>query len=493
MSDQKAKLRDFYTQILSALDVTVTEDGTAVMQGVGDTLRPVTVSNDEVMVLPTEARLKSGDWAGVQPFHPISENALRGESVVLKKLRILAAARVTSTVQTAMHMLVSIAADTKLHGKLSPAASKFLDHATKADAKTIDKVKAVMDKVSISGDHRLVAFYFNRPGEQKKSSYTRSCRVDFPVFDEFNHKEHTVFGVKMRIADKEVLKGLFQWLFDVDDETMFDTQALFDLYGAGTQTLTVPYFTTLMQSYAKLAKQLNKKLKLFSKTHGDLVKELHIDTEWTAELDDLAKYRDIIPPLRGNEGATASHPGKRAGAEIESGTASVTAAPVHRRPSMALGESVGSAGQETPSIPQPQQQPQQQAPVPPPHQPQQPQPAPVQNNGLISWSALNPPVAQQPYGNPGYPQPGFAPQPQGWGQEPVYGAMNARDMMRRQAYQQYQQHPQSYYDPNVYSQVMVPPIPPQQQFAPQPLAPQPAMRTVQPSPSSSGVRMPSRW
>lgn len=474
MSDLKTGLRNFYTACMGAMDVQFTEDGTAVMETVGDTLRPVVVSNDEILVMPTEERLRSGDWTGTQPFHPLSENALRGESVVLKKLRVLAAARLTGVTQTAVQMLCEIAADTKLHAKLSPSASKFLDHATKADAKTMDKLKAVMDKVSITGDHRLLAFYFNRPGEQKKSSYTRSCRVDFPVFDEFKHKESLVFGVKMRIADKEVAKGIFEWLFDIDDVADVDTQDLFDKYGSGTTSLNVPYFTTLMNSFVKVANQLNNKLKLFKKTHGELVNALHIDTTWAEELADLSKYRDLIPPLRGNEGATTNHPGKRQEA---------AAAPTVqlKKPDLAF-EPVGSAGNEdAPKVPAPT------ARVVSPHTPAQQAPqAPAVSSSapkLISWSSLNGGSAPQA---PQY----VPPVNNGWGSPPpVIGNLNARDIIRQQQYQRYQQMPTAYYDPNVYQQVMQTPVQPVHY---QPTAPQAPLRTVSPNPTS-GVRMPSSW
>lgn len=482
MSDLKTGLRNLYVAVLSAMDVQFTDDGTAVMESVGDTLRPVVVSNDEVLVLPTDERLRSGEWTGVQPFHPLSENALRGESVVLKKLRVLAAARLTSVTQMAVQMLCEIAADTKLHAKLSPTASKFLDHATKADHKTIDKLKAVMDKVSITGDHRLLAFYFNRPGEQKKSSYTRSCRVDFPIFDEFAHKEALVFGVKMRIADKEVAKGIFEWLFDIDNVAEVDVQDLFDKYGSGTTSLTVPYFTTLMNSFVKVANQLNSKLKLFKKTHGELVQAMHIDTSWAEELADLSKYRDLIPPLRGNEGATSNHPGKR---QTEAAAPATAPAPTIqvKRPNLAF-EPVGSAGkEEAPTAPAPQAHVVQTAPAAP--QPQSTVPAaPQQQNGqrLISWSSVsNAPVQPQV-------QYGLPPQQAGWGApQQVIGNMNARDMMRQQAYQQYQRTPNAFYDPNVYQQVM------QQPVQPMPMvAAQPTIRTVAASPTP-GVRMPSSW
>lgn len=477
------QMLDFYTRVLQSTGVVVTEDGLVTTDGVGDTAIPVTVTNNEVLCLPTAERIRSGNWEGLQPFHPISENALRGESVVLKKMRILVASELTTVVCNAMEMLTLVAADNTLHAKLSPKASEFLDYAKKADEKTLKRLKQVLDKVSLTGDHRLLSFYFGRPGGQKKDSYTRTCRVDFPILDEFQTKEPIIFGVKMRHDDKATIKGIFNWLLDLDqDGEGVDPNTLMDLYGTGTHSLTVPYFYTLMKSYAKVAKQLNGKLKLFKKSHPEQVKDMTIDLSWEAELEDLAKFRDVIPALKGNEGAAASHPGKRGAEAVESTDQPLAAPPV--RHNIGVNSSVGSPVVETPATVAPPVVVAPQAPVvtPPPASiahPPAAQPAPVKE-GLLSWSALN--ANSQTAAAYSAPSPFGAPvmmaQPQ------TLVNPNARDLARVQMYNQYQNSPNAYYNPAVHSSVM--------QSAP--VQPRYVTAPVSPTPSPTpGPKLPSRW
>lgn len=482
MSSLKEQLLDFYTRVLQSTGVVVTDDGLVMTDGVGDTAIPVTVTNNEVLCLPTEERLRSGAWEGLQPFHPVSENALRGESVVLKKMRILVASELTTVLCNAMELLTLIAADTTLHAKLSPKASEFLDYAKKADEKTLKRLKQVLDKVSLTGDHRLLSFYFGRPGGQKKDSYTRTCRVDFPILDEFQIKEPTVFGVKMRHDDKATIKGIFSWLLDLDqDGEGVDPTVLMDQYGTGTHSLTVPYFYTLMKSYAKVAKQLNGKLKLFKKSHPEQVKDMTIDVSWEAELEDLAKFRDVIPALKGNEGVTAAHPGKRGAEAVVSNDQPLAPPPVRRN--VGINSSVGSPVAETPTVADVVAPPVTAAPTtvpapasitPPPTQ------QPAVKEGLLSWSALN--ANNQVAASYSGPSPFGAPTMMAPQQTLVNP--NARDLARVQAYNQYQQSPHAYYNPAVHNSVM--------QSAP--VAPRYVSAPVSPVQSPNpGPKLPSRW
>lgn len=273
---------------------------------------PVTV-HDKPLVLPTLDLLKENNWDSLQPFHPLAENPLRGESVILKKLRVLVAFHATSVILTLAEELLTIASDGALQAKLSPKASEFLSHVGDVDAKTLKAMDSVRKKVTVLGDHRLVGFYFSRPGDQRKDSYTRLCRVDFPIFDALADKEPTIFGVTMRHRDKKAILGVLDWLIYPKHDEDAD---LAGFYNAGTRTLNAPYFVTLMSAFKKLMHELNSKIKLFKKTIPDVVAETLTDLSWADLIDDIDHYRDVIPTLPGNEGTVSSHP-KNDGAEVK--------------------------------------------------------------------------------------------------------------------------------------------------------------------------------
>lgn len=301
-------LVDHYKKSLLSTGVVITDDGYVHAETESATI-PVTVTNDEILVLPTAERLKEGNWKGLQAYHPLSENSLRGESIVLKKLRVLMAARITHVLESAMGELVRIAADTKLHPKLSPKASEFLSFVKQADQKTLSDLSKIISKVTLLGDHRLVSFYFRRPGEQGKGSFTRQCVVDFPILDELGSKEYSIFGVKVRKADKANILFLFEWLLVGKEAGSGEDHSA--VFSTGTTSMMTPYYYTLSKTYCALADALNTRLALFKKTIPDVVKELHIDTSWAEDLDSLEKWRDVIPSLRGNEGAVPTHPGSK--------------------------------------------------------------------------------------------------------------------------------------------------------------------------------------
>lgn len=446
----------FYKESLESTGTLVNDEGMVMKEQTADVSLPVTVLNNEPLVLPTKERQKAGDWTGVQPFHPLSENSLRGESVVLKKLRVLTAARISDVIVNVMETLMTIAADPSRHAKLPPKASEFLDPLTKVDAKTLKALGKVLDLVSVTGDHRLVSFYFRRPGEQRKESYTRICRVDLPILDELENSESTIFGVKMRQNDKPAILGLFAWLLDLDIEQNKKElkEQVEVLYSKGTHTLTVPYFYTLMSSYAKLAEALNNKIKLFKKVEPEMVKLWTTDLGWAEHLENLARFRDVIPALKGNEGASATHPTKQA---VETTPVNPAKPPVQHPPVAPAAKlrmtnvnvPIGSAGNEAPE-PEPEQAPH--VPVSPaqifaPQPTQQvfavPQP---ENNGKLKM----PPPVQNGYGHPpvmplsnsfGMIQP-MAPAP-----------TTAREAIRQQQYQQYQQSPSAYFNPAVHNSV----------------------------------------
>lgn len=398
---------------------------------------PITV-HDKPLVLPTRDLLKENSWDSLQPFHPLAENPLRGESVILKKLRVLVAFHATSVVLTLAEELLTIASDGALQAKLSPKASEFLSHVGDVDAKTLKAMDSVRKKITVLGDHRLVGFYFSRPGDQRKDSYTRLCRVDFPIFDALADKEPTIFGVTMRHRDKKAILGVLDWLIYPKHDEDAD---LAGFYNAGTRTLSAPYFVTLMTAFKKLMHELNSKIKLFKKTIPDVVAETLTDLSWFDIVDDIDHYRDIIPALPGNEGVVSSHP-KNDGAEVK-GTpmlnintplggqrdepAPAVAAPPVIRPAQPVqqtadenddGYIVNSLGIRMPKspnltaarVPMPVQAPIPQVPqvpayvAPPVVQTPQVQ-TQVQSNGKVRMGDLMPGAAQQPAG-------GYQPPPQ---------------------------------------------------------------------------------
>lgn len=282
----------FYESILNSLSLEANEAGLISMD-VGGTLFASEI-NGKRMVLPTHDVLRAAPWETQIAFHPLAENVYRGESPVLKKLKTLVNFRLTSVLNLLIVELAQIAANKEYHEKLTPKQSELLDFVPKINGKTVDAFVKVLNTVSVNGDHRLVNIYLKHGGKYKGEDHSRVAVTYFPVTEEFNNDDKSIFGVKL--PSQKDFKA-FQSLFDFIVPDNSDTE----VYSYGSRSMEAPYFDALMHAYVKVAKQLNKITWLFRK-HLEAPDEMHIDVKWADSLKDLSFFRGLIPGLQGNDG-----------------------------------------------------------------------------------------------------------------------------------------------------------------------------------------------
>lgn len=285
-------LVQLYKAILESLGLQVSDNGNLHMV-LGDTKVPCTISGEKQLVLPFNELLKQGLGANQIGFHPLAESVVRGESPVLKKLRVLVNFRLTSVLSSLMDQLMAIAVNSDYHSKLSPTQAEFLSKLPDADEKTYKALDKVLDSISTTGSNKFISVYLKRGGKLKNESFKRVAIAGFPINDDFDSDQHQIFEVKMRVKDKASIKALFEYILP-------NTHQL-EEYSAGSNSHTAPYFDALMQAYVKIAKRLNVIVHKYRK-HLANAEELKIDVDWADELADLSKFRDLIPVLEGNAG-----------------------------------------------------------------------------------------------------------------------------------------------------------------------------------------------
>ncbi len=308
--------------------------------------------DDLPLVLPTPDRLKnSALLKGVVAFHPLSENIIRGESPVLRKLRTAIVARLTNTaLMLTLHML-EIAADVDYQSKLKVKEAEFLRCVPNGDEKLLNAFAKVADSVTPEGDNRFMRLYFKRGGMWKGEKYSRVAVVNFPLIEALEEDSKTLFGVKMRVADKTQLKALFEHILPGSLQPE-------DHYSYGSSNKCAPYFDALMGSYLLIANALNKHIKLLKK-HLDNYEELLIDTSWADQLNNLEALSLEIPPLPGNEGEQGieeKHQSEvaSAAAAVPTNPLSVTKADIslgNSASAFATAMSANNAGSVTPTMP----------------------------------------------------------------------------------------------------------------------------------------------
>lgn len=296
------ELLDFYKQLLGAAGVAVDDDGCC-YQLLDDTKVPTTVMRKFQLRLPNKEFLRNPDWSSYVAFHPMSEQAHRGESEVIKRMRQLIRARFNHTAVVLTEFLARLAADNSKHKRLGAKASEFLTLMPKATEKTAETVGKILDKVGEDNSQTLVNLYLKRPGHYKGQKYHRVCVVTFPVFAAMDDDARTIFGVKCNVGDYTAIKNLFQYVFNYNpDDGDKDAQ---EAYNYATNSQTTPYLECLYGSWFKLAKRFNQIIRLFQNVGGPEISSMEFDTSWESELENLASYQRLLEPLEYNMGSAS--------------------------------------------------------------------------------------------------------------------------------------------------------------------------------------------
>lgn len=368
-----------YKSVLSAAGLVATEEGLISMDFDG-ILTPCTVGKSPAkrLVLPIPEILNNPNWNATIAFHPMSESLLRGESEVLRKLKALLMVRVLATTSDLAIQLMAIAVNVAAQKKLSPTQHEYLSAVGDVSENTFKDLTKITGSLTIEKGDQLINMYLKRAGQWKGKGYSRVAVTTFPLMEELSTPGKEVFGHNLAsLKNKKAIKALFDYILPETEDV--------DRYSYGTNSDIAPYFTAMMSSFTKVAKQLNSITYKFRK-HLDDADKLMIDIEYDKELNDLGKYRDIIPTLTGNEGVLLD----KSGAEVPASTKPAVILPdtsatkqVVRNALATLEEADSNSPVQQPTVDLPWN-----TPPPPQFQPQvvaQPTSTP---NGLVSFDAL---------------------------------------------------------------------------------------------------------
>lgn len=293
-----------YESVLAAANLVVNNEGLISMDLCG-VHSPCTVGKDPAkrLVLPTPAVLANPNWATTIAFHPLSESLLRGESEVLRKLKALLMMRVLGVVSDLSTQLMAIAVNVEAQKKLTPDQHEFLSLVGPVSENTFKDLSRINESLGVDRN-QLINMYLKRAGQWKGKGYSRVAVTTFPLLAELATPGKEVFGINLGSQkNKKAIKALFDYILPGNEDA--------DKYSYGSNNDVAPYFHAMMSSFVKIAKQLNSITKKFKK-HLDEPESLMIDVEFDKDLNDLGKFRDIIPSLSGNEGVSLDKSGEEA-------------------------------------------------------------------------------------------------------------------------------------------------------------------------------------
>lgn len=399
-----------YESVLAAAGLVANKEGLISMDLDG-IHTPCTVGKDPAkrLVLPLPEVLANPNWQTTIAFHPMSESLLRGESEVLRKLKALLMVRILGVSTELATQLMAIAVNVDAQKKLTPDQHEFLSQVGAVTENTFKDLTKIIESLGIDRN-QLCHMYLKRAGQWKGKGYSRVAVTTFPLIEQLGSQGKEVFNLSLSSQkNKKAIKALFDYILPNAEDV--------DKYSFGTNSDVAPYFHAMMSSFAKIAKQLNSITRKFKK-HLDDADKLLINVEFDKELNDLGKFRDLIPSLSGNEGVILD----KAGGEVKQQPNNKVVVLDTSVPKAATHHALASIENAEVPLQQPQQVQQQpqanqvmpwdnQAPVvqqTPQHQPPQPKESGTVTFDSLLQNRMGVP-AQQPMMQPQYQQPMMQP------------------------------------------------------------------------------------
>lgn len=289
-----SKLIDFYKQILS-LGGLVTDSEGLVSARIEDSTVPFTVKGKR-LALPTKQN--QGKTEDLMIFHPLSENFLRGESDVMQRYRSAINTRLNYVIGCMMEELLTLITSTGEHQKLTPEQSEVLSIAHEADEGTLTRFAQLLKNMGIGDKEKsFVNIYLKKTASIKGKVYKRGAIVTFPFYKELIKKEKTIYGVGLRIKDREAIQKLMEFIIPGigDDES----------YNQGSSGDVSPFLESLLKGLIGVASNINS----IATTYKDflaLYDNYLYNADWVDTMENIHLLEmeiRLIPMQAGNEGS----------------------------------------------------------------------------------------------------------------------------------------------------------------------------------------------
>jgi len=287
------KLLDLYKSLLKVASMEVSEGGHITTKRL-ESSSPTMVGGKR-LVLPTPEHLSKAS-SEIVMFHPLSENMMRDSSVVLDAYRTAVNVNLNYTIGVLVYELLIIASSPGMHSNLTPDQAEFLSIVKNADDKTLEVFGKLLSKMPASQQKDVfINIYLKRGGLVNGKKYQRVGIVTFPFYSELK-KDGDVYGIKLRVKDKETYISLLEYIFPQINEP--------EAYNVGTNTKIAPNIEALMKTILGIGSAINDQVNLFSSVM-DKSDNLLIDSDWVETFENLEVIKpqiNLIPPQAGNEG-----------------------------------------------------------------------------------------------------------------------------------------------------------------------------------------------
>lgn len=288
---------ELYSPLLATLHVV--PDETGVLRRVhGDNVKICEV-NKRKLALPTQQNLQHLSSDGYIFFHPLSENFARGDSAIFNYYKSLITLRVNYTIVGLASVLLAVAGDKQLDGKLNSSQLGLVTAIPKVDKKAIDNFISLANTTDLD-NNVFFSVYNKRNGKINGATYHRVAVVRFPLIDQLRDPANSAFwkGAKnIRKSDYATYQALFSYILPNCE--------IENSYSGFSDSLEAPSFHAITMAYITIMKRLSEVAQLFSdvaEMEDLIVPEIHSVEQ---AIGNLQRFANLIPPLDGNIGEVA--------------------------------------------------------------------------------------------------------------------------------------------------------------------------------------------
>lgn len=285
------------------------------------------------LVMPTAERLQHPNPEKEMFFHPLSEDALQGESSVITLMKNRVSIAINLSIHTWIKSMLYLALSVDDHQKLNPDQSEVLSILKNID----EKSEKTFSKLILAGmqqkgfDGFFFRMFLKRGGTVAGKKYARAGIVSSPFYEELCSSSEEIYGIKLRRKDQGVLKSLFEYLLPRISEK--------GAYDQGSDSDVAPYMDAIMQTAASIGADINRRINEYHEFIPDWQDRI-INTGWLKAFNDLTSYIPEIrriPNQKGNIGSARVKDSMQAKHDI---AASVNEAMQTARPVVAQPEPV---------------------------------------------------------------------------------------------------------------------------------------------------------
>jgi hypothetical protein len=292
-----SKLNDFYKQILKLGGLVTDKDG-LVSATIDDSTVPFTVKGKR-LALPTKENM--GKTADLVIFHPLSENFLRGESEVMQRYRSAINTRLNYVLGCLMEEMLTLITSAGEHQKLTPEQSEVLSVAHEADEGTLTRFTQLLKAMGLGDKEKsFVNIYLKKTASIKGKVYKRGAIVTFPFYKELIKKEKSVYGVTLRIKDREAIQKLLEFIIPGIGED--------DAYNQGSSGDVSPFLESLLKGLIGVAANINS-IATSYKDFLALYDNYVYNADWVDTMENIHLLETeirLVPMQAGNEGSIMS-------------------------------------------------------------------------------------------------------------------------------------------------------------------------------------------